>query len=103
MYETGVPDELLEKLPDPTGYRLLIAMAKVSAKSAGGVWLPDERKDREGLASIIGLVLKSGPEAYADKAKFPSGPWCVVGDWVILKSYSGIRFQVQMGHDIEKN
>jgi co-chaperonin GroES (HSP10) len=94
MYKTGVPDEVLEKLPDPTGYRLLVAMAKVSDKSSGGVWLPDERKEREGLASIIGLVLKAGPEAYEDKSKFPSGAWCKAGDWVILKSYSGIRFNV---------
>lgn len=95
MYDAGVPDAVMEKLPDPTGFRILLAMAQVSEKTSAGVYLPDEHVGREALASIIGYVLKVGPDAYKDKDRFPEGPYCKVGDWVILKSYSGIRFNLR--------
>jgi len=40
------------------------------------------------------FVLKVGPEAYADKTKFPSGPWCKPGDFVLVRTYSGTRFKI---------
>lgn len=87
-------EDLLEKLPDPKGYRILIATAEVSQKTQGGVIIPDERKNAEETASMIGYVLKVGAEAYADASRFPSGPWCKAGDFVIFRSYSGTRFKV---------
>lgn len=86
--------EVRAKLPKPSGYRLLIAMPEVSEKTDGGVFLPDELKSMESTASIIGYVLDMGPEAYADKEKFPEGPWCLAGDFVIFRAYSGTRFKV---------
>lgn len=96
MYEaTGLSDEMLAKLPEPSGYHLLIATMKVSEKTAGGVHLPDSIKDAESTASILGVVLKIGPEAYSDSSRFPSGPYCKVGDFVIFRSYSGTRFKIE--------
>ena len=95
MYEASeLPQDVLEKLPEPTGYRLLITTLDVSAKTEGGVYLPDELKQREQTASIIGLVLKVGPAAYQDPDKFPDGPYCKVGDFVMFRSYSGTRFKL---------
>ncbi len=97
MYTANkVEDEQLKaKLPEPSGYRLLIAIPEVSEKTEGGVFMPDSLKKAEETATIIGFVVKIGPEAYADENKFPNGPWCKEGDFVIFRSYSGTRFKVQ--------
>lgn len=93
--EKAAPDEALRaRLPEPTGYKLLIAIPEVDAKTGGGVYLPDERRGAEETASIIGYVLAKGADAYGDAKKFPSGAWCDVGDFVIFRSYSGTRFKV---------
>lgn len=86
--------ERLNELPDPTGYRLLVAVPEWVEKTRGGILLPDNTRDLEKTASILGLVLKIGPDAYVDSNKFPSGPWCSIGDWVLIRSYSGTRFRV---------
>tara|TARA_R110000868_G_scaffold200245_4_gene447530 strand:- start:458 stop:826 length:369 start_codon:yes stop_codon:yes gene_type:complete len=96
MYTANkVEDEQLRaKLPEPSGYRLLIAVAEISEKTNGGVFMPEQLKKAEETASIVGFVVKAGPEAYSDENKFPSGPWCKEGDFVIFRSYSGTRFKV---------
>ena len=96
MYTANkVEDEQLKaKLPEPSGYRLLIAVPEISEKTEGGVFMPEQLKKAEETASIVGFVVKAGPEAYSDANKFPSGPWCKEGDFVIFRSYSGTRFKV---------
>ena len=91
---TRVEDNLHAKLPEPTGYRLLIALPEIDEKTEGGVIMPDGLRKDESTASIIGFVLKAGPDAYSDKERFPSGAWCKEGDFVIFRSYSGTRFKV---------
>ena len=97
MYTAPVePDEgLRSSLPEPKGYKILIALPEVSQKTDGGVYLPDERRSAEETASIIGFVISMGPDAYKDTAKFPTGPWCKEGDFVIFRSYSGTRFKLR--------
>jgi co-chaperonin GroES (HSP10) len=92
--KTIAGDDVRAKLPDPKGYRILIAIPEVSQKTEGGVFIPDERRSAEETASLIGYVLKVGSEAYADANRFPTGPWCKEGDFVIFRSYSGTRFKV---------
>ena len=87
-------EELKAKLPKPTGYHILIAVPEMSTKTDGGVIMPDALVKQEETASIIGYVLAIGPEAYGDKEKFSSGPYCAVGDFIIFRSYSGTRFKV---------
>ena len=91
---TKVEDNLQSKLPEPTGYRLLIALPEIDEKTQGGVIMPDGLVKDESTASIIGFVLKTGPDAYSDKERFPNGAWCKEGDFVIFRSYSGTRFKV---------
>ena len=86
--------KVASKMPEPQGYKLLISPVEVEEKTEGGVYMPDQLRDAEGIASIIGWVVSMGPDAYKDKDKFPSGAWCKVGDFVIFRSYSGTRFKI---------
>lgn len=96
MYTANkVEDEVLRaKLPEPVGYKLLIAVPEVSEKTDGGVFMPDNLKSAEETASIIGYVIKVGTAAYSDPERFPDGAWCKEGDFVVFRSYSGTRFRV---------
>lgn len=101
MAEAALPtdDEAANMLPTPVGYQLLIALPESEETTEGGIILTEETKRREELGSICGLVLEMGPDAYkgADRngnPRFPSGPYCEQGQWVMMKSYSGVRFLV---------
>lgn len=77
----------------PTGYRLLVAIAKVQEKQ-GSLYLPDQRKADEEVAGILGKVVAMGGDAYLDEAKFPRGDYCKPGDVIMMASYSGRRFKI---------
>jgi chaperonin GroES len=87
-----------EKLPEPSGWRILILPYRGKGKTAGGIYIPDATVDREALATVCGYVVKVGPLAYQDKEKFgDSKPWCKEGDWVIFGRYAGSRFKIEGG------
>ena len=88
-------EDTTRKLPEPKGYKLLIAITKLEEKTQGGVIIPDKLKGLEQTASIIGLVIALGEAAYKDAEKFPDGPYCKEGDFVIFRSYSGTRFKLR--------
>ena len=83
-----------QMLPEPAGYRILIALPEVKEKTEAGVYIPDERRDAETVASIVGFVMKTGPDANYAPKRFPSGPWCKEGDWVMMRAYSGTRVKI---------
>jgi co-chaperonin GroES (HSP10) len=85
-----------DKLPNPTGWRMLILPFRMKEKTKGGIYLADESIERSQVASTCGLVLAMGPHCY-DKGKFPEGPWCKVGDWVIFARYAGSRILIDGG------
>ena len=84
------------KLPQPTGWRMLVLPFKAKPKTKGGIYLSDESIERSQVASTCGLVLAMGPHCY-DKEKFPEGPWCKKGDWVICVRYAGSRILIDGG------
>ena len=87
-----------EKLPEPSGWRILILPYRGKGKTEGGVYLPDQHVDREALATVCGYVVKVGPLAYKDPDKFgDTSPWCKEGDWVIFGRYAGSRFKIDGG------
>jgi co-chaperonin GroES (HSP10) len=96
MYTKDTTEDVvtMAKLPEPRGYRILIAIPEITVKTEGGVIIPDKIRNAEETASLIGVVLKVGSEAYSDPSRFPSGAWCKEGDFVIFRSYSGTRFKV---------
>lgn len=89
-----VSQETLDQLPDPVGYRMLIALPEVQEKTKGGIYMPEDLRKREETASVLGCVLKMGSDCYLDQDRFPNGPHCRVGDWVMIRSYSGTRFKL---------
>ena len=92
-----ISNSLLERLPQPTGWRVLILPYKGKAKTESGIFLPDEVQDKKQISTQVGYVLKLGPLAYKDTEKFPSGPWCQEKQWVMFARYAGSRFQIDGG------
>ena len=87
----------LEKLPNPTGWRILVMPFQVKEKSEGGIIIAQETLDRARAAVQVGYVLKMGPLCYKDEDKYPTGPWCKPKDWVIFARYAGSRMGIDGG------
>ena len=84
------------KLPQPTGWRLLVLPFKMKEKTKGGLLLGQETLERQQVGSNCGMVLKTGPHCY-DKERYPEGPWCKKGDWVMFARYAGSRIKIDGG------
>lgn len=85
---------VLDRLPQPVGYRLLVIPYYMKAKTAGGIYIPDKVRERESFATVAAYVVRVGPDAYMDAQKFPTGPWCGEKSWVLMGRYAGNRFKV---------
>lgn len=83
-----------KQLPVPTGYRMLIAIPTSEATFDNGLIKADVTRAQEEVMTVVGFVVAMGPDCYLDKAKFPTGPWCKVGDFILMRSYAGTRFKV---------
>jgi co-chaperonin GroES (HSP10) len=95
--EVILQTSVLEMVPKPTGWRLAILPYRGGKSSKGGILFSDETQKRTQLATNVGYVLRVGDLAYADQTKFPNGPWCKTGDWVIFGRYAGSRIQIDGG------
>ena len=98
----GLPEEdeslsALDKLPKPTGWRILILPYVMPSETKNGIILSDETVERNRVATNVGYVVSVGPDAYKDKGKFSAGNWCKQGDWVIFGRYAGSRFKIEGG------
>ena len=94
------PDNIksvVNELPTPTGWRLLVLPFTPKDKTKGGIIFSQESLDRLRIATNCGYVLKIGPLAYYDKEKYPTGAWCKKGDWVIFARYAGSRLPIEGG------
>jgi len=81
-------------LPVPTGYRMLVAIPKAEETFEGGLLKADITRAQEEVMTTVGLVVAMGPDCYGDKVKFPNGPYCKVGDFVLMRAYSGTRVRI---------
>ena len=94
------PEKVTEestKLPQPTGWRMLVLPFKMKEKTKGGIIMGQDTLEKQQVASQCGNVLAMGPDAYGDKQIFPDGPWCKVGDWVMFARYAGSRIKIEGG------
>ena len=82
------------QLPEPKGYKLLIALPDVAETTDGGIIKSVQSQQDEAIATVVGFVLKAGPDAYANFARFPTGPYCKEGDWVVFRAFSGTRIKI---------
>ena len=96
---TLIEKPLVERLPQPTGWRVLVMPYQGKATTDGGLLIPDHIREREALATVVAYVLKVGPLAYKDPGKFGenSTPWCKEGEWVCIGRYAGSRFKIEGG------
>ena len=85
------------QLPVPSGWRLLVLPFTPREKTKGGILIAQESLDKLRIATNCGYVLSMGPLAYQDKEKYPTGPWCKIGEWVIFARYAGSRLPIEGG------
>jgi co-chaperonin GroES (HSP10) len=88
-------EDRAKQLPTPSGWKLLCAVPEIDDRFEGtDIVRPDSNKTQEQLATVVLFVVKLGPDAYKDTAKYPSGPWCKEGDFILARQYSGTRLLI---------
>jgi co-chaperonin GroES (HSP10) len=88
-------EQKASSMPDPSGFKLLCMVPDVAQKFEGTELLrPDALMKAEEHGTTVLFVLKAGPDAYKDQSRYPSGPWCKPGDFVLVRTYSGTRFKI---------
>jgi len=88
------PEEKANQLPEPSGYRILCAIPDAEKEHAGGILKADDTMRMEEVLSTVFFVVKMGPDCYQDKARFPNGPWCKVGDFILARPNTGTRLKI---------
>ena len=82
------------QLPDPKGFRILCMVPHVEQEHGAGLIKADDTIRREELTTNVLFVIKCGPMAYTDKSRFPTGPWCKEGDFILVRAYAGTRVKI---------
>jgi len=91
---------LIDRMPTPTGWRMLVLPYAGQAQTKGGIALTKETMDREALATVVAYVVKMGPLCYNDTTKYGEKPWCAEKEWVLIGRYSGARFKLEDGAEV---
>lgn len=92
--ETKEEEPMATQLPKPSGYRILCALPEIEAKTAGGIFKPDQLIRDEELLTTVLFVVSMGPDCYKDPKRFPSGAWCKEGDFVLVRPHTGTRLKI---------
>lgn len=92
------PEQKAKQLPDPSGYRILCGIPKIDEKFESGILKADITQHHEELLTTVLYVMKMGPDCYKDISRFPSGPWCKLGDFVLVRPHTGSRVKI---HGVE--
>ncbi len=84
-------NEKAKQLPKPTGYHILCAIPEAEEEYDSGILKADATKQYEELLTTVLFVVALGDDCYKDTTRFPSGPWCKQGDFVLVRPNSGSR------------
>ena len=87
-------EEKATQLPTPSGYRILCAIPEVDKTYENGLIKAEETMRHENLLATVLFVVALGPDCYADKERFPSGPWCKKGDFIVVRPNAGTRIKI---------
>jgi len=87
-------EERATQLPQPSGYHILVAIPEIEAKYESGLIKADSTMHYEEVLSTVFFVVKMGPDCYKDASRFPSGPWCKEGDFILARPNSGTRLKI---------
>jgi co-chaperonin GroES (HSP10) len=87
-------EEKAKQLPDPSGYRILCAIPEIEDKFESGIVKADITLQNEELLTTVLFVVKMGPDCFKDPSRFPSGPWCKQGDFILVRPHAGTRLKI---------
>jgi co-chaperonin GroES (HSP10) len=88
------PEQKAKQLPDPSGYRILCAIPEIEDSYDNGLIKADTTVKYEELLTTVLFVIKMGPDCYKDETRFPSGPWCKQGDFILVRPHAGTRVKI---------
>lgn len=90
-----IDKSIVERMPQPTGWRILVLPYRGKGVTEGGILLTKETIEKETLATVVAYVVAMGPECYQDERRFrDKTPWCEKGQWVLIGRYAGSRFKL---------
>ena len=92
-----ISNSLMDRMPQPTGWRMLVLPYRGKGVTSGGIAITKSTLDEDQVQTVVGYVLRQGPLAYKDTDKFPEGPWCKEKEWVVFPRYAGSRFRIEGG------
>jgi co-chaperonin GroES (HSP10) len=87
-------EEKASQLPRPSGYRILCAIPDIEKEFESGIIKADVTVKYEEVLTTVLFVVALGPDAYKDETKFPSGPWCKEGDFILVRPNAGSRVSI---------
>jgi len=87
-------EEKAKQLPEPSGYRILCVIPEVEEAYESGIIKADKTMHYEEMLSTVFFVVKMGPDCYKDASRFPTGPWCKEGDFILARPNSGTRLKI---------
>jgi len=87
-------EEKAKQLPEPSGYRILCAIPDAEKAYESGIIKADTTLHFEEVLSTVFFVVKMGPDCYKDPERFPTGPWCKVGDFILARPNTGTRLKI---------
>lgn len=93
----AMDQSILDRIPKPTGWRIVVLPFKPPKKTKSGIVLAEQAVERQQIATVCGYVVALGPLAYKDMDKYPDGPWCKEKDWIIFGRYAGARIGIDGG------
>jgi co-chaperonin GroES (HSP10) len=95
MYRpSATAEEKATQLPRPAGWKILCAIPEMEKEYESGLIKADETLHIEETLTTVLFVVELGPDCYTDKTRYPSGPWCKKGDFVLVKPYAGNRLVI---------
>tara|TARA_R110000824_G_scaffold286048_3_gene474180 strand:- start:3973 stop:4428 length:456 start_codon:yes stop_codon:yes gene_type:complete len=94
---SNISTSLMDRMPQPTGWRMLVLPYRGKGVTSGGIAITKSTLDEDQIQTVVGYVLRQGPLAYKDTDKFPEGPWCKEKEWVVFPRYAGSRFRIEGG------
>lgn len=87
-------EEKATQLPTPSGYRILCAIPEIEKEHESGLLKADITVHNEELLTTVLFVVDLGPDCYKDASRFPTGPWCKKGDFVLVRPHAGTRLVI---------
>jgi co-chaperonin GroES (HSP10) len=90
----SIDDKKATQLPQPQGYHILCAIPDIEEKFDSGLLKASETQKNEEILATVLFVVELGPDCYGDTNKFPTGPWCKKGDFILVRPHTGTRLHI---------